>query len=307
MQILSYKLLNEAAFQVGGPKSGLLGANLIAKSTGEETFSNTFFKKIIRLDFEILDAQNQQRVGTYKQVLFAINYSADKQTAYLYPYISKEVDALNEVNGMKWGNLQLFDQQTSNPINIEGLFLNPQPNIFNFQFNIGDPNTFSVINSKYRFSKLNDLKNYVSNGPNSSYLFRLDSSTIMRDIGSDSGGRSSQAQNRSNNYVLNLTFSPRLPQGYNTVTNQTYTIIFNNAINPRPTTPVFSGTNIQATNITSIKETNSNRILMYIYTKDAMGQIVTRPTDCFIHIPNVTSAPRPTIKTKYTLSALQQV
>jgi hypothetical protein len=68
MQILSYKILKEAAFQVGGRKSGLLGANLIARSTGDETFSNTFFKKIIRLDFEIIDAQNQQPVGKYKQV-----------------------------------------------------------------------------------------------------------------------------------------------------------------------------------------------------------------------------------------------
>ena len=306
MKILSYKILNEAAFQVGGPKSGLLGANLIARSTGDETFSNTFFKKIIRLDFEIIDANSQQRVGSYKQVLFAINYSADKKTAYLYPYISKEVDALNEVNGMKWGNLQLFDQQTGNPINIEGLFLNPQPGIFKFEFNVGDPNSFSAVNSKYKFSKLNDLKNYASNGPNQRYLLSLDSSTIMRDI-SIGGDSNSQAQNRSNNYVLNLTFNPRLPQGYNTVTNQTYTIMFNNATNPRRTTPVFSGTNIQATNITSIKETSSNKILMYIYTKDPMGQTVTRPTDCFVHIQNVTSEPRPPRKTKYTLTTLQQV
>jgi hypothetical protein len=306
MKILSYKILNEAAFQVGGPKSGLLGANLIARSTGDETFSNTFFKKIIRLDFEIIDAQNQQPVGKYKQVLFAINYSSDKQTAYLYPYISKEVDALSEVNGMKWGNLQLFDKQTNAPINIEGQFLNPQPDTFKFEFKIGDPNSFSVVNSKYKFSKLNDLKNYVSNGPNTRYLLKLDSSTIMRDI-SNSGGGGSQAQNRSNNYKLTLTFNPSLAQQFTINPTQPYTIIFNNSPNPRRTTPVFSGTNIQATNTTSIKETNSNKILMYIYTKDPMGQIVTRDTDCFVHIPNVTSEPKPPIQTKYKLSALQQI
>jgi hypothetical protein len=305
MKILSYKILNEAAFQVGGPKSGLLGANLIVRSTGDETFSNTFFKKIIRLDFEIIDAQNQQPVGKYKQVLFAINYSSDKQTAYLYPYISKEVDALSEVNGMKWGNLQLFDKQTNAPINIEGQFLNPQPDTFKFEFKIGDPNTFSVVNSKYKFSKINDLKNYVSNGPNQGYLLKLDSSTIMRDIGNSGSG--SQAQNRSNNYKLTLTFNPTLGQQFTINPNQEYKIIFNNAQNPRSTIPSFSGTNIQASNRTSIQDITSNRILMFIYTKDPMGTIASTPKDCLIHIPNVTSPPRLPFQTKYTLSTLQQI
>jgi hypothetical protein len=305
MQILSYKILNEAAFQVGGRKSGLLGANLIARSTGDETFSDTFFKKIIRLDFEIIDSQNQQAVGKYKQVLFAINYSSNKQTAYLYPYVSKEVDALNKVNGMKWGNLQLFDKQTNAPINIEGLFLNPQPDTFKFEFNIGDPNTFSVVNSKYKFNKINDLKNYVSNGPNTRYLLKLDSSTIMRDIGNSGSG--SQAQNRSNNYKLTLTFNPPLPQQqYNINPNITYTIVFNNSSNPLRTIPSFSGTNIQATNITSIKVPNSSGPYMYIYTaaNNPMGQIVTTPKDCLIHIVGSRQLP---FQTKYILSALQQV
>jgi hypothetical protein len=304
MQILSYKILKEAAFQVGGPKSGLLGANLIARSTGDETFSNTFFKKIIRLDFEIIDAQNQQPVGKYKQVLFAINYSSDKQTVYLYPYISKEVDALNEVNGMKWGNLQLFDKQTNAPINIEGLFLNPQPDTFKFEFKIGDPNSFSVVNSKYKFGKLNDLKNYVSNGPNTRYLLKLDSSTIMRDIGNSGSG--SQVQNRSNNYKLTLTFNPPLAQNYRIDPNQPYTIIFNNSPNPLRTIPIFSGSNIQATNITSIKLPNSSGPYMYIYTarNNPMGSISSTPIDCLIHIVSSRQLP---FQSKYTLSTLQQV
>lgn len=305
MQILSYKILNEAAFQVGGPKSGLVGAKMIANRTGEETFSKTFFKKIIRLDFEIINAQNQQPVGTYKQALFAINYSSDKQTAYLYPYISKEVDALNDVNGMKWGNLQLFDKQTNAPINIEGQFLNPQPETFKFEFKIGDPNTFSVVNSKYKFSNLNDLKKFASNGPNQGFLLKLNSSTIMRDIGV--GGNSSQKQNASNNYKLTLTFNPPLAQQqYNINPNQPYKIIFNNAPNSLRIAPIFSGTNIQATNITSIQASNSNRPFMYIYTKDPMGAIASTLKDCLIHIPNVTSTQSP-FQTKYTLSALQQI
>jgi hypothetical protein len=303
MKILSYKILNEAAFQVGGPKSGLVGAKMIANRTGQETFSKTFFKKIIRLDFEIINAQNQQPVGTYKQALFAINYSSDKQTAYLYPYISKEVDALNDVNGMKWGNLQLFDKQTNAPINIEGQFLNPQPDTFKFEFKIGDTNSFGIINSKYKFSKLNDLKNYISNGPNQNFLLKLNSSTIMRDIGNSDGG--SQAQNRSNNYKLSITFNPPLTQQqYNINQNQTYTIVFNNAPNPLRIIPSFSGTNVQATNITSIKLPSSAGPYMYIYTKDAMGQIVTTPKDCLIHIVSSRQLP---FQTKYTLSALQQI
>jgi hypothetical protein len=304
MQILSYKILNEAAFQVGGRKDGLLGANLIAGSTGDETFSKTFFKKIIRLDFEIIDAQNQQPVGKYKQVLFAINYSSNKQTAYLYPYISKEVDALNDVNGMKWGNLQLFDKQTNAPINIEGLFLNPQADTFKFEFKIGDPNTFSVVNSKYKFSKINDLRNYVSNGPNTRYLLKLDSSTIMRDIGNIGSG--SQAQNRSNNYKLTLTFNPPLAQQQNNINpNIAYTIVFNNSPNPLRTIPSFSGTNIPAPNITSIKVPNSSGPYMYIYTaqNNPMGTITT-PKDCLIHIVGSRQLP---FQTKYTLSALQQI
>ena len=164
MEILSYKLLNEAAFDVGNAKSGLLSAKLITKGSGGQTYSKNFFKYLVKISFEFID--NQQQVDSeYQQILFAATFSQNNEVVFLYPFYHRSIAALNDVNGLKWGNLSL--QSGQNKIDIKNYFETFKPkgqsDEFGFTLKVGDINTFNNANKQYRFSNINSLSKYISN------------------------------------------------------------------------------------------------------------------------------------------------
>jgi hypothetical protein len=307
MQILSYKILNEAINNRYRQVSGQLGGNLgrdifkssrIAKGRGLEGADEGIrtITDIVGLTFNFykFGSVNQPFFPNVFSYEFGVYFSDSNQVAHLYPYIGNEIIGMPIEELENYASLSLYtaisgQNITYNPLDIRNVFT--QKNNGNYYYSLGIGSDFQNLN-KGKYSNLNNLLG--QNPPlygsqvNTNYYVGL----VAQEFRRIDNTQSSTQQNR---HQISFTFNAQqLPTNVGNIIrnfNTPQSSIVNLNLSSRPSgfgnRPNTIPIGYYYTNII----TQNYDILFAHQGMINVRTMLNNPINCFIEIRNVTPGP----------------